>query len=504
MKHTGVTMTDDTEHGGLESDPATIEVTRVTDETSGRVGVVVDRTTEGRALDLPSRRVLLIGAGVLLLSLLVAYLLWPTPKPKTVVIETPPTLEAKHAGEESEKHSQEGAIEVSNETAELIGIKTAQVVNGEIEETIATTGKVLVAPNGQAMVGTKVDGRAVRVLAEPGHQVRAGQPLVVIDSPQIADLRGQLTEARAKVRLAEQKRARTVKSENRSAVIQSKNRLDLAEATLARKKRLAELGAAAGREVAEAEMEYKNAKAEYEYQSTIQITREQQEAVSELEQNQAVVMRLTQSLAALGASSSGEGGILSISSPIAGTVVDRHISVGQAVNQGSELLTIMNLANVIIEAQLPESQAGRVQVGGRLIARLPGDPDHPFEGKIESVGGTVDPAKRTVSVRARVTNVGTHLKHEMALEVRIASGTRKSGLLVPVSALLDDEGITAVYVKEGERYERRQVTIGTINYQWAEVLSGVEAGEEVVTTGAYQLKNMRKGGGGEGGHDDDH
>ena len=503
MRHNNVTMMDDTEPSGLEPDPATIETPGI-NETSRRGGAVDTRTTEGRALDLPSRRVLLIGAGVLLLFLVIGYMLWPKPKPKTVVVETPPTLEAKHTGEEVEKHSQEGAIEVSDETAELIGIKTAQVVSGEIEESIATTGKVLVAPNGQAMVGTKVDGRAIRVLAEPGQQVKAGQALVVIDSPQIADLRGQLIEARAKVRLAEQKRARTVKSENRSTVIQAKNRLDLAEATFARKKRLAELGAAAGREVAEAETEYKNAKAEYEYQSTIQITREQQEAVSELEQNQAVVMRLTQSLAALGASSSGEGGILSISSPIAGTVVDRHVSVGQAVNQGSELLTIMNLANVIIEAQLPESQAGRVEVGGRLIARLPGDPDHPFEGKIESVGGTVDPAKRTVSVRARATNVGAHLKHEMALEVRIASGTRKSGLLVPVSALVDDEGITAVYVKEGERYERRQVTIGTTNYQWAEVLSGVEAGEEVVTTGAYQLKNMRKGGGGEGGHDDDH
>lgn len=280
MKHNDMTTTENASQKGLENDPATIEGTRATDETSGRGGAVDARTTEGRALDLPSRRVLLVGAGVLLLFIVVGYFLWPRPKPKTVVVETPPTLEARHAGQESEKHSQEGAIEVSNETAELIGIKTAQVVNGEIEETIATTGKVLVAPNGQAMVGTKVDGRAVRVLAEPGQQVKAGQPLVVIDSPQIADLRGgQLVEARAKVRLAEQKRARTVKSENRSAVIQSKNRLDLAEATLARKKRLAELGAAAGREVAEAEMEYKNAKAEYEYQSTIQITREQQEAV---------------------------------------------------------------------------------------------------------------------------------------------------------------------------------------------------------------------------------
>lgn len=495
-------MPDDTRGRGLENDATTTDRRRVDDEPSVSEAVV-DNTREGRALDLRSLRILLIAAGFLLFFFFVAYLLWPKAKTKTGVGETPATLEGNHAGDEAEKHNQEGAIEVSEETAQLIGIKTAQVINGEIQETIATTGKVLVAPNGQAMVGTKVDGRAVRVLAEPGQQVRAGQSLVVIDSPQIADLRGQLIEARARLRLAEQKRTRTAKSENRAAVIQSKNRLDLAEATLARKKKLVELGAAAVREVAEAETQYKNAKAEYEYQSSIQSTREQQEAASELEQNQAIVMRLTQSLAALGASASGEGGVLALSSPIAGTVVDRQVSVGQAVNQGSELLTVMNLANVIIEAQLPESQASRVQAGGLLIARLPGDPDHPFEGKIESVGGTVDPVKRTVSVRARVSNLGTHLKHEMAVEVRVSSGSHKSGLLVPISSLVDDEGITVVYVKEGERYERRQVTVGTINYQWAEVLSGVEAGEEVVTTGAYQLKNMRKGGG-EGRHDDDH
>jgi multidrug efflux pump subunit AcrA (membrane-fusion protein) len=61
-----------------------------------------------------------------------------------------------------------------------------------------------------------------------------------------------------------------------------------------------------------------------------------------------------------------------------------------------------------------------------------------------------------------------------------------------------------VYVKEGERYERRPVQIGSVTYQWAEVLSGVEEGEQVVTAGAYQLGNMRKGGGEGGDHDEDH
>jgi cobalt-zinc-cadmium efflux system membrane fusion protein len=171
---------------------------------------------------------------------------------------------------------------------------------------------------------------------------------------------------------------------------------------------------------------------------------------------------------------------------------------------GTELMTVMNLANVIIEAQMPESQALRVQRGQKMVARLPGLPNQIFEGQVESVGNAVNTEKRTIPVRARITNAGALLKHDMAVEVRLVTGVRKEGLQVPVSALVEDEGIKVVYVKEGDRYERRPVTVGTINYRMAEILSGVEAGEEVVVAGAYQLMNMAKGSGEAGGHHDDH
>jgi cobalt-zinc-cadmium efflux system membrane fusion protein len=448
-------------------------------------------------------QVLLIAAVALSLVVLIVYLMWPRHSRTVVAVETPLTLDTKHEGEEHDEHSQEGAVEVSDETAQLMGLKTETVAFGEIEDTIATVGKALVAPNGQAIVGAKVDGRATRVLAEPGQSVKAGQVVVVVDSPEVAELRGQLIETQAKLRLAEQNLTRTTKSENRAAVIQAKNKLDFAEKSLERKRRLAELGASAGREVAEAEVEYKNAKAEYEYLSTIQVTREQQQASSEVEQTRAVVARLSQSLSALGAGQSGQGGTVNLTSPISGTVVDRHVSVGQAVSRGTELMTVMNLSSVVIEAQLPESHATHVNAGQRFVARLPGLPDRPFEGRVESVGNAVDPAKRTVPVRARLINAGAILKHEMAVEVRISTGARKDGLLVPASALVEDEGIKVVYVKEGNRYERRPVTVGTISYQQAEILSGIEVGEEVVIAGAYQLKNIQTSGG-EGDHHDDH
>jgi cobalt-zinc-cadmium efflux system membrane fusion protein len=460
--------------------------------------------TERFAQDSPSRRLLIVGAvAVVAIIAVVVLLLWSRRSPKPALVETPPTLESQKEGGKEDEHSQEGAIEVSDETAELVGIKTEPATRGEIEETLPTTGRVLVAPNSEAIIGAKVSGRAVRVLVEPGQNVRASQTVVIVDSPQIAELRGQLSESRSRLRLAEQNRARIARSENRVAVIQAKNKLDLAQTTLERKKRLAAIGVAATREVNEAETEYRNAKAEYDYQSGIQVTREQEQSVSELEQARATVARLTQSLTALGATASGQGGTISVASPIAGTVIDRHISMGETVTEAKELMTVMNLANVIVEARIPESQAAKVRTQQRMIARIPGSPDRAFEGYVQSVGDAVDPQSRTVQVRARVANMGTILKHEMAVEVRLVTGEKKGALMVPATALVDDEGLKVVYVKEGHRYERRPVSVGSVTYQWAEILSGIEEGEQVVASGAYQLRNMQKGGG-EGGDHDDH
>src|ERR1051326_1447592 len=135
------------------------------------------------------RAVLLIVSAVFLLLAFIAFWLWPRMGKKDEGVEKPPTVEGN---KQADEHSQEGAIEVTEDTAKLIGIKIEEVVRGQIEETLPAIGKVLVAPNGQAVVGAKVDGRAVRVMAEPGQVVSAGQVLVIVDSPQIADLRGQL------------------------------------------------------------------------------------------------------------------------------------------------------------------------------------------------------------------------------------------------------------------------------------------------------------------------
>ncbi len=453
------------------------------------------------------RRIIVIAILALCFIFSIAYFSWRHGKQKVTAGESSPSLAGKQANKETEdrhdESNQKDALEINAEMAELVGIKTEAAVTGDIDESIATTGRILVDPDQQAVIGAKVDGRAVRILAEQGQQVRANQVLVVVDSPQIAELRGQLIEARARLNLAEQKLASTTQDENRVAVIQTKNRMDLAEATLERKRQLVAMGAVASREVKEAETEYKNAKAEYEFQAGIQIKREQQEAEADVAQAQAVVDRLVHSLSAFGAGEEGKGGEIAISSPIAGTVTTRHISMGETVTPEKELLTVMNLATVIVEAQLPESQATNLTIGRDLLIRIPGAQDRTMAGKIQLIANTVDANKRTVAVRARINNADAILKHEMAVDVQIVFGERKQAILVPVSSLVDDDGIKIVFVKDGNRYERRIVATGTINYRVAEIQNGVKAGEEVVTAGAYQLANMRNNSGEEEEHHDD-
>src|SRR5690606_33989772 len=128
-----------------------------------------------------------------------------------------------------------------------------------------------------------VGGRIEQVYYGVGDYVNQGATLAVISSPQLAQLHGKMHEARTRYELAQRNLQRVQKSENRVAILQAKARLDEAEATLKRTRRLIELGAGAGKDLIAAETNYKTAKADYDFQSNISLNKEIQEAKAEVE-----------------------------------------------------------------------------------------------------------------------------------------------------------------------------------------------------------------------------
>lgn len=185
----------------------------------------------------------------------------------------------------------------------------------------------------------------------------------------------------------------------------------------------------------------------------------------------------------------GGGGI--IRSPIAGIVVEKSITPGQLLQAGTTpAFTVANLSRVWVQAQIANSDVGAVRVGDAADIDTGNGIMH---GVVDNVGASVDPNTRAVLARVIVTNPAGVLKKQMYVSVSIRSAQQKTGLLVPVSAVLrDDENLPFVYLALPDgSFARRRVTLGYSDGQRYELTEGVTTGGRVVIDGALFLQFMQ-------------
>ncbi|HKP36763.1 MAG TPA: efflux RND transporter periplasmic adaptor subunit, partial [Pyrinomonadaceae bacterium] len=236
-------------------------------------------------------------------------------------------------------------VKLSPEALQAAGIEVEGVTQRPAVALLKVTGSVESNQQQTQAVTPLVSGRVERVNVALGDRVRAGSILAVISSPEVAEMHGKLREAMTRLVSAERNLARVQRAENRSAVLQAKARLDEAEATLKRTRRLIELGAGAGKDLVAAETAFKTAKAEHDFQSNISLNREVQQAQAEVETGRVEVAHLSQSLTALGvAVNEGERDIhrenislVQVRAPASGTVTERLVNAGAGIQSGSPL-----------------------------------------------------------------------------------------------------------------------------------------------------------------------
>ena len=120
---------------------------------------------------------------------------------------------------------------------------------------------------------------------------------------------------------------------------------------------------------------------------------------------------------------------------------------------------------------------------------VPAYPGLVFKGKIQYIGDILNPETRTITVRTEVENADFNLKAGMFASLRILLGHQAKALTVPQTAVLDDGDLKIVFVKKDAQFFPREITVGSKMDGLIEVLSGLAEGEEVVTTGSFQLKS---------------
>lgn len=411
--------------------------------------------------------------------------------------------------EKEEGHSENETgreVKLEPETLVSANISVEGVTQRPAIAKLFVTGAVELNPEKTEMATPLVGGRIENVFYGVGDYVNKGAILATVSSPQLAELNGKLNEAKSRLELAQKNLTRVQKAENRILILQAKARLDEAEATLRRTKRLIELEAGAGKDLIAAETNYKTAKADYDFQSNIGLNKEIQEAKAAVQTAQVEYDHTKNQLRTLGISEqnlerddhSKESSLVAVRAPLSGVVTERKFNAGAGIDAAMPIFAISNLSTVYVIANVPEGSVGKLSIGS--VAEIKSPSIGTINGVISYIDPRLDETSRTARVRVEVPNSNGKLRAGMFTEVGFYAGTsEQSGeeLFVSSEAIQRVGEETVVFVpKENEAgaFEIRKVQIGGEIEGYTAIKSGLQLGEKVVTKGSFTLKTqMQKG-----------
>ena len=389
-------------------------------------------------------RWLLLGGGVLLLAVLaIGGLSWWA-RPREAVAKPMPA----------------GAIRPT--PAQLAEFKIEPVRFGATADLVTATGSIGVDEEHSTPIVLPFSGQVADVFVQAGQQVRRGQPLLSIASPEIVTARNNLLQAGAQqATAAEQVR--------------------IATDSLARQKAIYETAGGALKDYRQAQADLVNARS---------ALRTAQSAVTAARDQLALYGKSADQIGALQQAGRTLGGNARTlyRSPVSGTVAVRNVAPGQFIATGgtSSLMTITDLNHVWLVAQLPESEAANVRLGDQVVVTTPALPGRRFAARIDDIAAALDPNTHRLPVRATVANPDLSLKPQMfasfTISRRLGGGT---GVLVPSAAVIHEGDSARVWVFGRDGLVRaRPVTIAESAGGFDRVTGGLAPGDRIVTAGA--------------------
>lgn len=335
-------------------------------------------------------------------------------------------------------------------------VRTQAVSRSEVSVALPATGEVALNENATVHISPRIAGVIESVSTDIGARVKQGDTLVTVASVELG---------RA---LAEYERNQTL--------------TELAERTFLREKSLQEQKVGSEQDMIDAQAAY-----------------QQQRAELKASEQMLHVLGLTEDdLAGTRNRRQGPGaGTLPVRAPIAGTIIEKHAVVGELAEPGKDVLLLADLSKVWVWANAHSRDLARLleaekQAHVAVEISVAAFPDRRFNGTLDYVGATMNEQTRTIKVRATVENSDLALRPGMFCDATIAlgNGQAEDVLAVPRAAVLSDEGEFFVFKHwKDDFFVRQDVRKGREFFGVVEILEGLEAGDTVVTEGAFLLKS---------------
>ena len=345
------------------------------------------------------------------------------------------------------EHEEISEVKVAKEHLELIGLKTEKLERKIVSQHINATAEIQFNANKLFRVSPRIQGRVIEILADFGDEVIEGQKLAVLDSIELG--------------------------EARSLFLRAKTKMEVAQANYEREKGLWEKGISSEKEMLDAKGNYFMAKAEFE-----------------AAENKLHLLGLSEDDIQSTISQLHSYEHFPLLSPYIGTVIVKHITLGEMTDPEKTLFTIANLDVLWIILDIYEKDLSRIVLGQDVEVYVSAYPDDKFKGRITYISNVVEEATRTVKVRVEIDNSKRKLKPGMFVTAKIVTGEPEEIFTVPLSALQRLQDKEVVFVDKGDGlFESCTVKTGREFETEIEVLEGVKGGEQVVTEGAFYLKS---------------
>jgi membrane fusion protein, heavy metal efflux system len=361
----------------------------------------------------------------------------------------PPAKNADTVRVEPEQMHQIGLVKVESEAFRVLRPAIGQIAFNEDASTV---------------VQTPFSGRVTRLIARIGDEVKRGQPLFEIDSPEVVQVQTDLIAAV-------------------QALEKSKSQLALAKRTFDRQASLLADKATSQREHDQARNDLAAAESDTRTaEGTLAANRNRLRVL--VGRSDAEVARVERERSI--------NPLITINAPIDGTVIARKIGPGQYVRSDAAepLYSIADLSTMWLKANVPENDIPFVRVGHEIEVNVTALPGRLFKARIVAIGASSDSATRRVVVRSEIANPDGALRSEMFATFKIVTGSSDPSPAVPVEAVIWEGELPVVWVgREPLLFERRRVRTGLEQNRKLQILAGLRAGDVVIGRGAIFVDN---------------
>lgn len=325
--------------------------------------------------------------------------------------------------------------------------KTQQIANAGVNVRVVDAKYVNTVPklmlNGSiegqtsASISAKISGRIEQVMVVEGQQVKAGDPLVKLESVELAN----------SVRTAG------------DAVTKAQVNYDLALIDYNRYQKLYGQGAVSQQQLDTAQAKLRIAEADLSSASSSRSSAQQQY------------------------------GYGVIAAPVDGLVANVTATVGQVVSPGASLMMVQDINQVYAVINVEQKDVALVQLGQKAEVTVDGYTDRIFNGTVDLMNPEAGAGNRMFRTKVKIDNNDGALKAGMFAKVQLATGEAVEILTVPQAAVIQKQGLYYVFTVENDKVVRHQVEIGQVAGEVIQIKAGIEAGAKVAVTNISQLKD---------------